>query len=70
VLALVKQKYCPTCRGWLADNAAACPKCGHVFKAPGAFDFSDPVHILGIGVLAVFGFLVIVYIFWQVGLLN
>jgi endogenous inhibitor of DNA gyrase (YacG/DUF329 family) len=46
---------CPTCGKAVSKQAAACPSCGHQFKAPGAFNpFHDLVH--GCLVLVVIGF--------------
>ena len=51
---------CPTCGAAVSTEAVSCPKCGHQFKAPGAFNMKDPVHagcvivVLGFLVLAAF----------------
>ncbi|MDD5302410.1 MAG: zinc ribbon domain-containing protein [Elusimicrobia bacterium] len=51
---------CPSCASEVSTAAAACPKCGHQFKAPGGFSMKDPVHagcvivVLGFLVLAAF----------------
>lgn len=37
---------CPTCHNDLSMKADACPRCGHRFRAPNAFDLSDPVHLV------------------------
>jgi uncharacterized paraquat-inducible protein A len=36
---------CPTCSTDVSTDAASCPKCGHTFKAAGAFSLKDPLHL-------------------------
>jgi uncharacterized protein (UPF0212 family) len=48
---------CPACGLAVSTGAASCPKCGHQFKAAGAFNpLHDPVH--GCLVLVIIGFIV------------
>lgn len=54
---------CPACSNEVSLEAAACPKCGHQFKAAGGISLSDPVHVLGIVlVVIVVGAIVLVAI--------
>lgn len=45
--------HCPTCKGEVSTEAAACPKCGHAFKSPGGLNLRDPVHVIGLLLLPV-----------------
>ena len=53
---------CPTCRKEISKTAIACPGCGHVFKQPGAINFKDPVHIVGLIVCLVIIVVVVLHI--------
>jgi hypothetical protein len=44
---------CPTCGNGVSTDAVLCPKCGHQFKAAGAFNLKDPVHLGGCIVIVV-----------------
>jgi uncharacterized paraquat-inducible protein A len=45
---------CPTCGTAVSTEAASCPKCGHQFKAPGAFNpLHDPVHGCAAAILVI-----------------
>lgn len=45
---------CPSCKATVSKQAAACPKCGHQFKAPGGINLKDPVHLIGIAIAIMF----------------
>jgi hypothetical protein len=32
----------------VSSEAAACPQCGHQFKAAGGINLKDPIHVIGI----------------------
>lgn len=49
-----QMRQCPTCSNDLAPNAASCPKCGHVLRAAGGINTSDPVHMVGLVLVAIF----------------
>ena len=65
-MTLKKQIKCPTCAEIISAEAMACPRCGHTFKVAGAFNASDPVHIIGIFVCGIIVFLVVIGIVWAV----
>ena len=43
---------CPSCSNAVSTEAAACPKCGHQFKSAGGINPKDPVHIIGLLIVA------------------
>ncbi len=43
---------CPSCEGQVSVHAALCPKCGHQFKTPGSLNLQDPVHLMGLVIIA------------------
>jgi len=45
---------CPTCQRSVSTEAAACPGCGHQFKAAGGINLRDPVHALGVVLISFF----------------
>ena len=51
-MALVK---CPECGTDVSSEAAACPKCGHPLQAKpaGGVNPKDPVHLIGIILVAI-----------------
>ena len=44
---------CPSCEGQVSIQAALCPKCGHQFKTPGSLNLQDPVHLVGLVIIAI-----------------
>lgn len=53
---------CPACDKQISTAATACPQCGHPFaKATtvSGIDMKDPVHVLGVIVVAIIVVLVI-----------
>lgn len=52
----------PTCKRQVSSEAAACPQCGHAFKAAGGINMSDPIHAIGVIIVVLFGIGVLVTI--------
>lgn len=53
---------CPSCGRDVSRAAAACPGCGHQFRDPGGINPKDPVHALGLIVVAV----IIIGVIWYI----
>ena len=57
---------CPSCSREVSSKAASCPHCGHQFKAPGGINLRDPVHLIGIVIIVLFGVGCVLYMLMRV----
>jgi predicted amidophosphoribosyltransferase len=45
---------CPACKRQVSTGAKSCPQCGHAFKRDNQMSLSDPVHLIGFAIVALF----------------
>ena len=45
---------CPSCKQSVSKKAKACPHCGHAFKPDNQMSLTDPVHLIGAIIAALF----------------
>jgi predicted amidophosphoribosyltransferase len=45
---------CPSCKQSVSKKAKSCPHCGHAFKPDNQMSLTDPVHLIGAIIAALF----------------